>query len=65
MNIRIRCFPYALKNSRRCRGVLKFKYTDSSIVAKTDYGNFQFTLNQDKRVFGEVLIKHVIGEFKY
>lgn len=49
MNIRIRCFPYALKNSRRCRGVLKFKYTDSSIVAKTDYGNFQFTLNQDRR----------------
>jgi hypothetical protein len=44
----IRCFPNALKNSRRCRGVLDIKNTDGSHVAKTGFGNFHFTLNQDK-----------------
>jgi hypothetical protein len=43
----IRCFPNALKNSRRCRGVLDIKNTDGSHVAKTGFGNFHFTLNQD------------------
>jgi len=47
-DMNIRCCPNALKNSRRCRGVLDTKNTDGSQVAKTGIGNFQFTLNQDK-----------------
>jgi hypothetical protein len=43
----IRRFPNALKNSRRCRGVLDV------FVAKNGKRNFQFTLNQDMRSIGD------------